>query len=271
MTIYILGLGLMGSAYAYKLIEKGWSVSGWDQDDAVRSFHQDKGFITLKPFSDEITADILVLALSPNATLSLFKKNPQLDKSFDLITDLSGLKGLLHTKENPLFEKDNYISHHPMTGFKLQGPSYYQNVIFEDKNVITIDKPYSVKAMSVLNTMINALGFTQTYVLNPINHDQVITLNSHIPHVLGSLLTRQKNFKEGFENAGNSFITLSGYAEMNASLWSELFHLNKDFLDASLSDWIESLKQFKLLLNSKEAIKDFLIQSDQELNNAKGS
>ncbi len=62
-SIGLVGLGLLGSALAERLISKGWSVSGFDVDPERRDALSSLGGVALAGLSDVAALDVILLSL----------------------------------------------------------------------------------------------------------------------------------------------------------------------------------------------------------------
>lgn len=67
-TIGLVGLGLLGSALAERLLSRGWSVSGFDVDVSRRNALSSAGGTPLDNLSDVAGFDVMVLSL-PTSTI----------------------------------------------------------------------------------------------------------------------------------------------------------------------------------------------------------
>jgi prephenate dehydrogenase len=270
MTVFILGLGLMGSAYAHQLFQKNETVFGWDLNEDVRAFHQEKKIVNLRPLDLKTKTDILIVALPPNATLSFFKAQTFNPENFELITDLSGLKMRLHQEDNPLFQNERYISHHPMTGYKSKGPTDFEKVVFNGKNNIIISKKWRPESETKLLQLCELLNLNAPTYLDALSHDKIITLNSHMPHLFASVMSHHEDLIQSHQMAGNSFKALMEYALMNPTLWTELFSTNQALLSSSIDELIKELSHFKSLLNDSKKLSHYLKEGSEILNKTKG-
>jgi 3-hydroxyisobutyrate dehydrogenase-like beta-hydroxyacid dehydrogenase len=61
--IGIVGLGLLGTALADRLLAKGWSVTGFDVDDRCRKHLQNSNGIAVETLSEIVTSDLILLSL----------------------------------------------------------------------------------------------------------------------------------------------------------------------------------------------------------------
>ena len=95
MKVLIVGLGLMGGAYAYRLKKKGYTVYASDINKdsieyALNNKFIDKGSLNPEEFINN--SDIIVLAIYPNLIKEFIKKYSKYFHEDQIITDIAGVK-----------------------------------------------------------------------------------------------------------------------------------------------------------------------------------
>lgn len=68
-TIGLVGLGLLGSALAERLLFRGWSVSGFDIDSERRKSLSHAGGVALEKLTDVAASDLILLSLPTSKTV----------------------------------------------------------------------------------------------------------------------------------------------------------------------------------------------------------
>lgn len=260
MTIFIAGLGLMGTAYAKQLSRAGHTVYGWDEN----SFHlrQASGFLSGQGLTHLAACDVCIIALPPNATGPFVKKHGADLDHCALMTDLSSVKkAITDAVESYLKTPNTYISHHPMTGFKTAGPKDFDRVQFEGKEVIVIEKPFDLKAKAILFELLRDLKFNPPTVLSALAHDQWVAYTSHLPHVLSAALMHHDRAAEAHSYAGNAFQTMTQYAPLNQALWEAIFQLNQEAIQDEIDGFIQTLEAFKEALNDPYKLRAWMASS----------
>lgn len=94
MKILIVGLGLMGGAYAYKLKELGYTVYGSDINLKSIEYAKNNNFIddgSNDPLDFIEKSDIILIALYPKLILDFIKKYHSYFNENQVITDLCGV------------------------------------------------------------------------------------------------------------------------------------------------------------------------------------
>lgn len=269
MNIFIVGLGLMGGAYALRLSHQGHHVSGFDLNLENRDFNLKEKMIKSDDLADLKKADVVILALPQKACLTFTKEYLSTLKDIPLVTDIAGVKLPLVSEMNNLLP-DNYISHHPMTGKESTGPFESSLVKFKDKNVIIIDHQASMKTETLLRELLRNLDFKKPTLMSAKCHDDAIAVTSHLPHVVAACMMHQPDLEAFKGAAGNSFFETTRFAAMNTDLWSDLLNSNQGALFATLESFISALQTFKKQLDSKEDLKHYLTASFERYKKLKG-
>lgn len=69
-SIGLVGLGLLGSALAERLLSRGWSVSGFDVDPECRDALSHSGGVALAGLSDVAAFDVILLSLPTSSVVA---------------------------------------------------------------------------------------------------------------------------------------------------------------------------------------------------------
>ncbi len=259
MKVLIVGLGLMGGAYAYRLKNKGYNVYAYDVKEEAIAIAKEKNYIddgstNILDYVDK--ADIIILCIYPQMIIEFLKENAKYFKSTQIITDICGVKSSFIEEATRLALPATYVSHHPMAGREKSGVEYSNEVKFEEANFIitALDDSNNV-AIDLLKKMGCDLGFKRITVIDPKNHDRLIGFTSQLAHAIAvSLVNSDDNPNETKKFIGDSYRDLTRIAQINENLWSELFVENKEFL-------LNHIEQFEHELDTlKNALKD----SDKE-------
>lgn len=269
MNIFMVGLGLMGGAYALRLSQHGHHVSGWDINSENRDYNLKEKRIKSDDLADLKNADVVILALPQKACLTFTKEHLTTLKKIPLVTDIAGVKLPLVNEMKDLLP-DNYISHHPMTGKESTGPFESSLVKFNDKNVIIIEHQAPIKTEALLRGLLKDLDFKEPTLMSAKCHDDAIAVTSHLPHVVAACMMHHPDLEAFKGAAGNSFFETTRFAAMNTDLWSDLLSSNQGALFATLESFISALQTFKKQLDSKEDLKHYLTASFERYKKLKG-
>ncbi len=233
LNILIVGLGLLGGSYAKALKKQGYTVNAITKlqssiDYALEHAIIDRGADYPDP---ELiaSADLVVFALYPHIFVRWIEENQHLFKSGAVITDVTGVKGVIVEKIQGILRSDvEFIAAHPMAGREVSGVENSDDTIFKGANYIVVptekNTPQAIELCRDLGTV---LGFKDVSELSPIEHDRMIAFLSQLTHCIAVSLMCAKE-STGLERyTGDSFRDLTRIARINDEMWSELFLENK--------------------------------------------
>ena len=265
MRIFIVGLGLIGASYAEKLTEKGHHIFGYDQDPITLQKAVDSKIIdSTSNLSIIGDVDMVIIALYPKETVAFIKKYKNIFHPNQTITDVCGVKQQLLNEIHTLLPKPtSYTSHHPMAGREVSGFDAKNKDLFKGANFLMITSPVAnALGFKRLEEIANDLEFGNITKITAKEHDDFIAYTSQLTHVLATALVQSGN-PNAKAATGDSFKDLTRIANINATLWSELFLENTSALLKSLETFINELKLFKVFLEdqNREKIITYLNQA----------
>lgn len=251
----IVGLGLMGGSYARGLTQKGYHVDAIVNDEKSKEFALNHEIV--QNCSDFVDfdliekADVLIFALYPHTFIDWIKENGSHIKSGAIVTDVTGVKVCIVEKVQSLLPDGvEFISAHPMAGREVYGVENSDEKMFFGANYVVVPTEKNTEnGIECCKRIAEILGFGRIVELSPKEHDDLIGFVSQLTHCIAvSLMTCYEN--ENLERyTADSFRDLTRIANINETLWSELFFLNRDSLlrqmelfDAHFHKLYESLK-----------------------------
>ena len=263
MKIFIVGLGLIGASYAEGLKEKGHRVYGYDQDKTTMAKAKVQNIIEKDTSINDIeTADLVIIALYPEATIAFLKAHQHRFNKSQTLSDVCGIKTWLLTEiERFLPAQLNYTSHHPMAGKETPGFDAKDKTLFKDANFLIVKTAKTHKRdLERLEHIANDLNFGQISLLTPQKHDALIAYTSQLTHVMASSLILSSKDDDAIKATGNSFRDLTRIAKIHPPLWSELFLNNKTPLLQAISQFKQALSEIESLLerDDEAGLKQFL-------------
>ena len=273
MKVLIVGLGLMGGAYAYRLKNKGYNVYAYDVKEEAIAIAKEKNYIdegstNILDYVDK--ADIIILCIYPQMIIEFLKENAKYFKPTQIITDICGVKSSFIEEATKLALPATYVSHHPMAGREKSGVEYSNEVKFEEANfIITALSNSNNVAIDLLKKMGYDLGFKRITVIDPKNHDRLIGFTSQLAHAIAvSLVNSDDNPNETKKFIGDSYRDLTRIAMINDSLWCELFLENKDNLLKHIANFESEIDKMKNAIknNDTEELKRLFINSSKKRN-----
>ena len=113
------------------------------------------------------------------------------------------------------------------------------------------------KALAQIGGLWRATG-AQLMEMSPEQHDRLLALTSHLPHVLAyalvNLLAGQaQNIDECFDLAAGGFYDISRIASSDPVMWRDICLHNADELLARIGEYQEMMDRFAVMVRSKDA------------------
>ena len=262
MKILIVGLGLMGGAYALRLKKKGHTVYGVDLDQnaikyAIDNDYINEGSCDAKDYIEK--SDLIILCIYPQAILNFIKNNNHLFKEGQVVTDICGVKESFVEEASRLINKASYCSHHPMAGKEKVGVVNSHLCKFDDANyIVTPSSNSKESAIELIEKLGYELEFKNISVISTKRHDSVVGFTSQLTHAIAVSLVNSDRDSDTKNFIGDSYRDLTRIAMINESLWSELFLENKDNLLKHIISFEIELNEIKkaLLNNDKNRLEE---------------
>ena len=270
MRIVIVGLGVIGGSYAMALKEAGYNeVYGIDKN--IDTLNKAKALGIIKEgYEDgkEIVseADLIVLAVYPDLVKSFISNNKENFKDNAIITDVTGIKQLfINEVLDILPDNIDFVFAHPMAGREKKGIDYATNTVFKDANfLITVTDRNKDENLDLIENLAYKMGFKHVKRICPKYHDEMIAFTSQLPHALAvALINSDIEGRNTGEFIGDSYRDLTRIANINESLWSQLFLGNKENLLQAIYNFEEELDKIKSCLENedKENLQELFIKS----------
>ena len=264
----IVGLGLIGGAYARRLTAVGYAVDALDIDPDAIEYAVQEGIIRQgTEYSDELVgrADFIVFGLYPTAMVEWLQAHQGALRPGALITDVSGVKtGVVDRVQSFLRQDVEFIGSHPMAGRELTGVRNSDERVFRGANfIITPTEKNTQAAIDAVHQLAEILGFGRISQLTLREHDEMVGFLSQLTHVIAISLMNCKDNTHLAAYTGDSFRDLTRIARINEKLWSELFLLNKDVLTQEIDGFIQELTRVRdrIQNDDQEGLKELMVNS----------
>jgi len=250
--IAVIGLGVIGGSYAMGLKEAGYTdVFGLDSNPETIQKALERGIIDHGSVNaGEILplADLVILAIYPSSVVPFLREHAQEFKSGALLTDATGIKGVLIQEIEKILPADiDFVPGHPMAGREKMGIDFATNTVFKNANyIITPLERNSDEHVAMIEEMAFRLGFKRVTKIDPHTHDELIAYTSQLPHAMAvALVNSDIEGRETGRFTGDSYRALTRIAKINAPLWRELFYENRENLLAAMDSFSEELARIR--------------------------
>ncbi len=273
MKIGIIGLGLIGGSLAKAIKEcTPHQVLGFDTDPVVvnRALLLEAVDGTLSR-EDLRECDLVIVSLYPQTAIEVIRESAPFFGKGTIVMDTCGVKGTLCRAVAPLAEKYGFcfIGGHPMAGTVYSGFSHAEKSLFRNASmVLTPLRGTEIGRVDRVKRLCVSIGFTNTQIASPEEHDRVIAFTSQLAHIVSNAYVKSPSatLHQGF--SAGSYRDLTRVARLNEVMWSELFLSNREPLIREIDGLIHHLTQYKAALEHQdaEALKKLLKEgSDRKL------
>ncbi len=258
--VAILGTGLMGASLGMALRERALveKVSGYDRDPAAARVAFERGAIDEyhpDPGAAVRGADLIVLAMPVRCCPDILRETAHSFSPGAIITDLGSTKSCLLNDCSALIpETVTYIGGHPMTGSEESGaaasdPAIWENAIY----VLTPTEQVPDTKTEQLKALVEAIG-AQPLIMNPADHDNIVALVSHLPHIVAVALVNTAACGANDELVRNlaagGFRDTTRIAMGSPEMWNDICATNHDAINSFIDKYIVELKTIRDLINS---------------------
>ena len=247
--ILIVGLGLLGGSYAMALKKQGYAVSAitlnqQDIDYALEHHLIDRGSTSVD--ADLIAdANLIVFALYPHVFVDWVGRYGHLIRAGTTVTDVTGVKGGMVDEIQRLLPTDvEFIAAHPMAGREVSGVQNSSDAIFHGANYIVVPTERNTPAaIDLCRRLGETLGFASVSELTPEKHDAMIAFLSQLTHGIAVSLMCANDDPDLVQYTGDSFRDLTRIADINDTMWSELFLANRSALLKEMDAYRQTFDQ----------------------------
>lgn len=257
MLIGVVGLGLIGGSMAKAINQNtDYSVYGYDIDDSIT-----KKAILVGATEGELTeamipeCDLIFLGLYPQDSIDFISAHAGKFKKDCIVLDTCGVKQIVVDAVAPLAAEYGFtfIGTHPMAGVEHKGFEYSKKALFNGASLILVPLTgTSIEKVDFVMKLAKQIGFTQTPIAEPDDHDRIIAYTSQLAHVVSSAYVMSPTAMEHYGFSAGSYRDMTRVAKLNEFMWTELFLENPDFLADEVDGLIERLQEFSDLIRSRD-------------------
>ena len=259
MNIVVIGLGLIGGSYC-KAIKKYTDHKVIGINRSKKALQNAINCGAIDEIGDENSlkdADLIILGLYPAYAIEYMEKHAKLIKKGCIVTDTSGIKSAICPKLIEISKENGFIfvGSHPMAGKEKNGFDVADADLFKGASFIVVPCEAKREEVNFLCRFALGIGFGEIRLTTPDEHDAMIAFTSQLPHVLacGYVLSPKCINHKGF--SAGSYRDVSRVANINATLWTELFLENRQPLVNEIDVLINNLIEMKNAINDNNTEK----------------
>lgn len=243
----VLGLGLIGGSLCAALCERGWIVTGDDQDASRGALALERGLISTVGLDPD--ADITFVCVPVNSVADQARR--ALKETGGVVTDVGSVKSVVVSE----ISDPRFVGGHPMAGSELEGlegadPNLFEGAVW----VLTPTKDTSDEAFAMVAEVVNELG-AEVVGLDPERHDSLVAVVSHVPHLTAATLMGLASDKSS-EHAALLRLAAGGFRDMtriasgHPGIWLDICADNRDAIVSELGELIEGLDAMRRAVSS---------------------
>jgi prephenate dehydrogenase len=273
-NITIIGLGLIGGSLALSLkkFNNDFFITGYDNEAeatniAIYRKIIDKAALNYKEAVKD--ADLVIIATPVRLIVEVANEIKDSLKKGAIVTDVGSAKlNIVEKMHNILPEDVIFIGGHPMTGSENEGVLSARNDLFVNSfYILTPTDNTKTEALAALHSLFTKIG-AKVITISPQEHDKIVALISHLPHVLSTNLValiddKQKQLNNLFKLCAGGFRDMTRIAASNPKMWLDISFENKNEIITALNDYIDYLNKFKesLINDDEEYVKEHYIKA----------
>lgn len=251
-SVGILGLGLIGGSIALGLKRKGLCKNVYactktniTIQKAKRIGAIDEGFFNKEQLAAE--SDLLIVATPPELVVPSVKQMAPFLRSGCVVTDTASVKGCIEESLREL-EGVMFVGSHPLAGSEQSGIDFARADLFEGR--VCVITSGQRKGAEVVEQLWRGLGAEIVY-LSAAEHDRIIALTSHLPHIIAFLLCNLAKDYRG-KLWAPSLLEMTRVAKSNTRMWTQIFSLNTEKVLQSVNMLKERLEEFASFLQRED-------------------
>ena len=267
-AIAIIGPGLLGASIALAARRTGGArVAIWARRAEIVEE------VRAREIADVVSSDLdavlagagtVVLCVPVGAMPTLAREIVTRISPDALVTDVGSVKAGVVAELAPIFcERGRFIGSHPMAGSDRAGHTFASAELFDGRVcILTPDSATRPDAIADATAFWQMLG-CRVRTLAPTEHDEVVALVSHLPHLLAATLVNTVAARNpgALDFHGPGFFDITRVAAGQPELWAEILRTNSAAVRAGAEAMIEKLREITTLLDREEPMKDFLTQA----------
>jgi len=238
-VVGIVGLGLIGGSLARALSRKGYRVVGLDRE-AVRRRARAAGAVTTTTTSLAQLAgraDVVVLAATPKANLSLLRRLARLLRPGAVVTDVGSVKGPI-CREAARLGLSSFVGGHPVAGNEGSGFAASSADLFRGRSWILCPGQVAPAALRAIESLVRAAG-ARPVRLDASEHDRALAFLSHAPQFVSWAVFEAARSdpvtRLHLDLAGPGFRDMTRLARSPRGLWREILAQNRPELQRALA------------------------------------
>ena len=160
-----------------------------------------------------------------------------------------------------------WIPGHPVAGTENSGPNAGQFDLFNGRwTILCPDKSVEDTQIKKAHSFWESMGST-VKIMSVEDHDRIISLTSHLPHVISFSLMRYIEKSSNIKNKvlmGGGLKDFTRISSSDPEMWSDIFDLNKKEILNSIKGFKRELEVMERnILRSRSKTKNLIAESNK--------
>ena len=234
----VIGTGLIGASIGLALREQGWHVTGRDASAEAEEAARAVG--ALDAVGDDPNAELTFVATPVAAVATEVER--ALEAGDGVVTDVASVKAPM----SALMDNPRYVGGHPMAGSEQEGAPGARADLFKGAAWVLTPVPGTDDdAFATVRDVVASFG-AEVVALLPGDHDQMVAVVSHVPHLTAATLMTLANERSSEHRAllrlaAGGFRDMTRIASGSPAIWPDICATNREAILAELDALIASL------------------------------
>lgn len=265
--VCIVGLGLIGGSLGLAIKRSNISnqITGYARSNSTLERAIELGLVdSVKDnLKDAVNNSDLVILATPLSTFrELVEEMRPFLKKGCIITDTGSAKlTVIEDLKDILPNGVEFVPGHPIAGTEESGPDAGFAELFDNRwCILTPTEDNSSNAVDLVKGFWESIG-SKVEIMDPMHHDKVLAITSHIPHLIAFNIVGTANNlanvteKEVVKYSAGGFRDFTRIAASDPKMWSDIFTYNSDAV----------LEMLDLFSNDLAKLKAAVIKKDSDL------
>jgi prephenate dehydrogenase len=255
----IVSLGLIGGSFAKAFHEGGREVFAWNRTRSTLDFAMIETVDGELDDESVPTCELIILAGYPQMSVDWLRQRADLISPGAIVIDAVGVKRRVCEECFACAEGRpwTFVGAHPMAGTQYSGFAHARTNMFEGAPMVLVpprqDSVENLELLDRLQQLLAPCGFGSFKYATAEEHDEVIAFTSQLAHVVSNAYVKSPSALAHKGFSAGSYKDLTRVARLNATMWTELFLDNADYLSAEIGTLIENLQAYKDALDNGDA------------------
>ena len=258
-SVGIVGVGMMGGSIALAALRAGYRVSLYDGIASEKLAGPKFRDASVANDLAELVSNsrLIILAAPIGALQQIGSSLSEMVTPAHIVSDVASVKRPVAELLAKAFRnRCEYVPAHPMAGSEKSGAEAARADLFV--GAVTLLCPeLAVEASVALVTAFWATLGTRVVLVDVAEHDQLVAVMSHLPHLVAALLVKhvaQRN-KAALDLCGPGFRDATRIASGSPSLWADILLSNAEAVQEHLRGFKKELEEAIILLAEKDGEK----------------